>query len=204
MVNFYQAQRPKCTPTQVAVDRADRPEGTRPNLPTLATVQGWLGARTARQLNKSLGGNQTMNFDPNENQTNIENYLSKNLGYQVEFIQATRLAKSTREAPWRLIVETNRKTASYVLQLDQDTIEHEYQALKTVEQIPIPTPKAYGLDLSGKEIGVPCFFSDFIEGQSLLAPMLAGELWAEELYLKPEFGITTQRLRPAIGFGRYQ
>jgi aminoglycoside phosphotransferase (APT) family kinase protein len=124
-----------------------------------------------------------MNFDPNENPKSIENYLNKNLGYQAEFVQATRLAKSTREAPWKLIVETNRKAASYVLQLDQGTIEHEYQALKAMEQIPISTPKVYGLDLSGKEIGVPCFFSDFIEGESLLEPMIAGELWAEELYL---------------------
>jgi len=124
-----------------------------------------------------------MNFDPNENHKIIEDYLSKNLGYQVEYVQATRLAKSTREAPWKLIVETNKKAASYVLQLDQDTIEHEYQALKAMEKIPIPTPKGYGLDLSGKEIGLPCFFSDFIEGESLLEPILAGELWAEELYL---------------------
>lgn len=62
-------------------------------------------------------------------------------------------------------------------------MEHEYQALKAMERIPIPTPKAYGLDLSGKEIGVPCFFSDIIEGESPREPMLAGELWAEELYL---------------------
>jgi len=124
-----------------------------------------------------------MKFDSNENQRNIENYLSKNLGYQVEMIQATKLTKSSREAPWKLIVETNGKVTSFVLQLDQDTMEHEYQALKAMERIPIPTPKAYGLDLSGKEIGAPCFFSDFIEGESLLTPMLAGELWAEEVYI---------------------
>lgn len=132
---------------------------------------------------KPLGDNNYMNFDPNENRKNIEIYLSKNLGYQVEIVQATKLTKSTREAPWKLIVETHGKVTSYMLQLDQDTMEHEYQAPKAMERISIPTPKAYGLDLSGKEIGVPCFFSDFIEGESLLEPMLAGELWAEELYL---------------------
>ncbi|MGD8405847.1 MAG: phosphotransferase [Anaerolineales bacterium] len=124
-----------------------------------------------------------MDFDPIKNQKNIENYLSKNLGFQVEIVQSTKLTKSTREAPWKLVVENNGKVTSFVLQLDQDTMEHEYQSLKAMERIPIPTPKAYGLDLSGKGIGVPCFFSDFIEGESLLEPMLAGELWAEELYL---------------------
>ncbi len=32
-------------------------------------------------------------------------------------------------------------------------------------------------------MGVTCFFSDFVEGQTLLGPMLAGEVWAEELYI---------------------
>jgi len=124
-----------------------------------------------------------MNFDPNENPEKINNYLSKNLGYPIEIVQATRLSKSTREAPWKIMVEKNGKVTSYVLQIDENTMEHEYHALKAMELIPIPTPKAYGLDLSGKEIGVPCFFSDFIEGESLLEPFLSGEVWAEELYL---------------------
>lgn len=35
----------------------------------------------------------------------------------------------------------------------------------------------------GEALGVPCFLLDFIEGESLLEPMLAGERWAEELYI---------------------
>jgi aminoglycoside phosphotransferase (APT) family kinase protein len=124
-----------------------------------------------------------MNFDPNKNQKRIENYLSRNLGYQVEIVKAAQLTKSTRETPWKITVKKNRKVASYVLQLDPGAMEHEYRALKAMERISIPTPKAYGLELSGQEIGVPCFFSDFIEGESLLKPILTGELWAEELYL---------------------
>ena len=30
---------------------------------------------------------------------------------------------------------------------------------------------------------LPCFFSDFMDGETLLGPMLAGERWAEELYI---------------------
>ena len=44
------------------------------------------------------------------------------------------------------------------------------------------SPRAYGLDLQGEALGVPCFFSDFIAGESLLGSMLAGEFWAETLY----------------------
>jgi aminoglycoside phosphotransferase (APT) family kinase protein len=52
-----------------------------------------------------------------------------------------------------------------------------------MESIPIPTPRVYGWDSEGVALGVPCFFSGFIEGESLLRPMLAGEVWAERLYI---------------------
>jgi aminoglycoside phosphotransferase (APT) family kinase protein len=70
-----------------------------------------------------------------------------------------------------------------VLQLDTRGMENEYQVLKAVESIPLPTPRAFGLDMQGKALGVPCFFSEFIEGESLLGPVQAGEIWAENLYL---------------------
>ena len=122
-------------------------------------------------------------FDPNEHRTECEKYLSRYLECQVDFIQAEKLTKSTREAPWRLDVKVNGAIQSYVLQLDSKNIEHEYQVLKAMETIPIPTPRVYGLDLQGKAFGIACFFSDFIEGETLLGPMLAGESWAEELYI---------------------
>jgi aminoglycoside phosphotransferase (APT) family kinase protein len=52
-----------------------------------------------------------------------------------------------------------------------------------MESVPIPTPRVYGWDPEGAALGVPCFLYDYIEGESLLGPMLAGERWAEDLYI---------------------
>lgn len=86
-----------------------------------------------------------------------------NLGSVVKYLHADRLKQSTRTAPWKITVEIGGNEKSYVLQLDQKTIAYEYQVLGVMERIPIPTPKAYALDNSGKEIGTPCCFCDFIE-----------------------------------------
>jgi aminoglycoside phosphotransferase (APT) family kinase protein len=122
-------------------------------------------------------------FDPKEHYAACENYLSRFLDGRVNFLQAEILPKSTRDAPWRLDVEVNGVRRSYVLRLDTQASEREYQILRLMESIPIPTPRVYGWDATGEALGVPCFFSDYIEGESLLKPMLAGGAWAEELYL---------------------
>jgi aminoglycoside phosphotransferase (APT) family kinase protein len=122
-------------------------------------------------------------FNPNEQRAQCEEYLGRSLGSRVDLVQAGLLTKSTREAPWRLDVQVDGVPRSYVLQLDPRDMEYEYQILKAMESIPVPTPHAYGLDLGGEALGVACFFSDFIAGESLLGPMLAGEAWAEQLYL---------------------
>jgi aminoglycoside phosphotransferase (APT) family kinase protein len=122
-------------------------------------------------------------FDPNERPTQCEHYLSRFLGAPVKLIGATQLTQSSRAAPWRLDVAINGLEKAYVLQLDARGLEYEYRVLKAMEATPIPTPHPYGLDLHGEALGVPCFFSEFIEGESLLAPMLAGETWAEAIYL---------------------
>ena len=72
---------------------------------------------------------------------------------------------------------------SYVLRLDPTRGEHEYAVLRAMESIQIPTPRAYGRDPDGQAFGLPCFFYDYLHGESLLGPMLAGERWAEDLYL---------------------
>lgn len=59
--------------------------------------------------------------------------MSKNLGHHVEFVHAMQLAKSTREAPWKFTIKANGQVKSFVLQLDQQRIEYEYQVLKVLE-----------------------------------------------------------------------
>lgn len=122
-------------------------------------------------------------FDPNAFPEQCARYMSRFLGCHVSFIRAEVLPQSTRIAPWRLDVQVNGIKQAYVLQLDTRGMEHEYQVLKAVESIPVPTPRAFGLDMQGEALGVPCFFREFIEGESLLEPMQAGETWAENLYL---------------------
>src|SRR5512139_3290687 len=97
--------------------------------------------------------------------------MSRFLGCPVSFIRAEVLPQSTRTAPWRLDVQVDGIKRSYVLQLDTRGMEHEYQVLKAVEAIPLPTPRAFGFDMQGEALGVPCFFSEFIEGESLLGPV---------------------------------
>ena len=101
----------------------------------------------------------------------------------MRFVHAELLAKSTRDAPWRLDVEVSGVLRRYVLRLGSRRIEHEYAVLRAMESIPIPTPRTYGWDPDGEAFGVPCFLCDFVEGETLLDPMLAGERWAEDLYI---------------------
>lgn len=122
-------------------------------------------------------------FNPNEHQAECEEYLFRSLKSQVRFVHAELLTKSTRDAPWRLDVEVGGVMRRYVLRLDSKRSEHEYAVLRAMELVPIPTPGAYGWDPEGEALGVPCFLCDFVKGKSLLEPMLAGERWAEELYI---------------------
>ncbi|MGD2207410.1 MAG: phosphotransferase [Anaerolineae bacterium] len=122
-------------------------------------------------------------FKPNEYQARCEKYLSHCLDGGVRLLHAEQLVRSTRDAPWRLDVEVDGRARSYVLRLDSRGIEHEFEVLRAMESVAIPTPRAYGWDPEGKALGVRCFFYEFVEGESLLAPMLAGEPWAEALYI---------------------
>jgi hypothetical protein len=125
-------------------------------------------------------------FDPREaeNREACEKYLSRSLGGAVKLVHASQLTQSTRQAPWKLDVTLDGSARSYVMQLDARGMEYEYRVLKAMEKIGAlrASPRAHGLDLQGEALGVPCFFSDFIAGESLLEPMLNGEPWAEALY----------------------
>jgi aminoglycoside phosphotransferase (APT) family kinase protein len=122
-------------------------------------------------------------FDPNEHQSRVEGYLGRALGAGVRLISARELAKSTRDAPWRLDVEVEGRARSLVLRLESKRIEHEYRVMRAVEGIPVSAPRAYGWDPAGEALGVPCFFYDYVEGESLLNRMLEGHAWADELYI---------------------
>jgi len=112
-----------------------------------------------------------------------EAYMSRALGCRLRLIRASALPRSTRDAPWRLDAEVDGTARSYVLRLGSRGLEHEYRLLRAMESVAIPTPHAYGWDPEGKALGKPCFFSDFVAGESLLGPLLAHEAWAEALYI---------------------
>lgn len=122
-------------------------------------------------------------FDPNANPERCAAYLSRWLQRPVRLLRASQLTQSTRAAPWRLDVLVGDLERSYVLQVDARGLEYEYNMLKAVELTPIPAPHAYGMDLKGEALGLPCFFSDFMSGEPLLKFLLAGESWAENVYL---------------------
>jgi aminoglycoside phosphotransferase (APT) family kinase protein len=122
-------------------------------------------------------------FNPSEHPSEISKYLGRFLDGSVHLTGAQPLVESTREAPWRLDVTVDGQARSYVLRLESRNIEHEYEVLRAMAPIPIPTPRAYGWDPEGKALGVPCFFQDFVKGESLLGYLLAGEPWAEDLYI---------------------
>jgi len=132
---------------------------------------------------------ETKIINPCENQARCEEYLCRSLASRVRFIHAEPLTASTRAAPWRLEVEVDGVLRRYVLRLGSGCSEHEYTVLRAMESVPIPTPRAYGWDPKGEALGAPCFFCDFIEGESLLRPVLAGERWAEVLYIDTVYAL---------------
>lgn len=121
--------------------------------------------------------------NPEKHTKVYQKYFSEALGAEVEILKAEALHKSSREAPWRFDLLVNGEPKSFVLRADKRTSAREYKILKAVEALPIPTPKVYGLDKKGTALGTPSFFMDFIAGDSLLKPMLAGEAWADDLYI---------------------
>ncbi|KAA3642807.1 MAG: hypothetical protein DWQ07_19980 [Chloroflexi bacterium] len=122
-------------------------------------------------------------LDPNENKAAYTKYFSEALGFETSIQRSEALKKSTRQAPWRFDLEINGKVKAFVLRIDARSSLYEYQVLKAMEEIPIPTPKVYGLDEEGQHLGEPCFFMELIKGESLLTYMKAGEGWADDLYI---------------------
>ncbi len=111
-------------------------------------------------------------------------YLVRHLHEPVELTAVSTLPKSSRDAPWRIDVMANGRPRSFVLRLgDADELASEFSVLDRLASLPPRTPAVYGLDTDGEALGQPAFFSDFVFGDSLLEPMLAGAAWAEALYI---------------------
>jgi len=124
------------------------------------------------------------NFHPDLHDVRLIAYLNQALGGDVRPLHIQELTRSTRTAPWRLDLEVDGEPQAYLLRFGADELAYEYATLKAMESIAILTPRAYGLDERGAALGTPCFLEDFIEGEPLLKFMLAGEVWAEELYIE--------------------
>ena len=122
-------------------------------------------------------------FDPTKLGPRCDAYLARALGRPARLVDSQRLAASTRFAPWRLDVEMDGAARSFVLRLESRRIEHEFAVLRAMEAVPIPTPRVYGWDATGEALGSRAFLADFIEGESLLPALVAGEPWAEALYV---------------------
>lgn len=123
-------------------------------------------------------------LDPAKHAQVYQRYFSAGLGKDVEILSTASLEMSSRSAPWRFDLLVGGQVRSFVLRLDAETSEKEYHVLKAVRQLDFPCPAVYGLDKDGSALGEPCFFMEYIEGEPLLTGLLAGEVWAADLYLE--------------------
>ncbi len=123
-------------------------------------------------------------FDPAQNRETCEEYLTEAFGAPAKLIAVEPLEKSTREGPCRLEIEISGDVKNFVLRFDAKRGQHEYESLRAMESIPIPTPRTLGWNPDGDALGSPCYLIEFIDGQSLLKPMLDGEPWAADLYIE--------------------
>jgi aminoglycoside phosphotransferase (APT) family kinase protein len=140
-------------------------------------------------------------IDPRQTPTKIDDYLSTSLGAPTKLISAVRLPKSTRDAPYLLETLVVGMARSFVLRQGPPDLEYEFQVMRAVAGLPFPSPAVYGWDPAGETLGVPCFICDYIEGESLLQPLLDGEDWAANLYLESVAAlqsITAQDLAPIL------
>lgn len=121
--------------------------------------------------------------NPQNHLDKFKTFFSNALGADVAIQHFEMLRKSTREAPWRFDLLVDGEPRSFVFRMHTRTSAREYKVLEALQDVQVPTPHVYGLDKKGKTFGQPCYFMDYIEGESLLAPLLAGEEWAEELFI---------------------
>lgn len=128
---------------------------------------------------------ENIDFQNAQQRDALQAYMSRTLGEALQLVSVEQFTASTRSAPWQVVVKGGYMERAYVLRIGNNIEAHEVTVMQALARIPeIPSPRVYGWDPSGDAFGVPCFLCDYVDGESLLQPMLAGEDWAVDLYLR--------------------
>lgn len=113
----------------------------------------------------------------------LEKVLAMLAHEPVRLANATALGASSRATPWKIEVEGEGGRTVYLLRFGESVSSREVAALEAMTDYPLPTPRVLLWDESNADAGTPIFISEFIDGTSLLPPMIAGEAWAIDLYV---------------------
>ncbi len=116
--------------------------------------------------------------------TQLANVFDAEFGGEITDISAVALGASTRETPWRIDFRLNGSDKAVLLRYGKSCSRNEANVLRAMDNVIIPTPKVLIWDEEGRALGTPLFISEFIEGESLLPAMKAGEAWAIDLYIE--------------------
>jgi aminoglycoside phosphotransferase (APT) family kinase protein len=113
-----------------------------------------------------------------ENVADLERILVRLLRRPVRVLRVEPLEKSSRDAPRKIVAQCPDGERALVLHAAGTRGEHEYEVLRAMERVTsVPTPRVHGYD---PELGL---LQDFVDGQAVHGPMLAGERWAEDLWI---------------------
>jgi len=124
----------------------------------------------------------------------LERVLTGVFHEQVHIVHASELGASSRATPWRIDLDIGGRMELFVLRYGESVSRTEVAALNAMEHHAIPTPRVLYWDESGGTLGTPVFLSEFLGGKPLLAPMVAGEEWAVDLYIDTACDLQAIRL----------
>jgi len=116
--------------------------------------------------------------------TKAKQYLSSALNENVEISSITQLSLSTRTAPWLIEVNRDGNSRKFVFRMDNEITQDEVRVMEAVRSCSdLPVPRVYGWEEYAIFFDIPCFFYDYVDGDSLLQPLLTDETWARKCYL---------------------
>ena len=113
----------------------------------------------------------------------LEQLLAEVSGRPVRLEGTFAFGESTRATPWRIDVRASGEHHSYLVRFGESVSRHEVVALRAMTDHSIPTPRVLYWDETGDVLGTPVFVSELIEGIPLLPAMVAGDSWADDLYV---------------------